>query len=98
MSWLLIYDTEQMMYQSKNQRKQCAQANDQPQKLIRIKSVVSLTGLSKSYIYDLCKKGLFPESVHLVPGGTSVAWVADEVQNWIESRIQERDEGGIKSA
>jgi prophage regulatory protein len=91
MSWLLIYDTEQMMYQSKTQREQCAQANDQPQKLIRIKSVVNLTGLSKSYIYDLCKKGLFPESLQLVPGGTSVAWVRSEVLAWIDSRIQSRD-------
>ena len=80
------------MYQSKNQREQCAQENYQPQKLIRIKSVVNLTGLSKSYIYDLCKKGLFPANLQLVPGGTSVTWVAEEVQNWIEERIEERDQ------
>jgi prophage regulatory protein len=70
------------------------QSNNHPIKLIRIKSVVDLTGLSKSYIYDLANKNLFPKSIQLVPGGTSVAWVATEVQKWIDSRIQARD-GGV---
>ena len=61
-------------------------------KLIRIKGVSGLTNLSKSYIYQLCKEDLFPQSVQLVAGGTSVAWVESEVLDWIESRIQARDE------
>jgi len=80
------------MYQSNPERDQLHKENDQFRKLIRIKSVINLTGLSKSYIYDLCKKGLFPKSIQLVPGGTSVAWVAEEVQGWIDSRIKARDE------
>lgn len=63
-----------------------------PVKLVRIKSVVELTGLSKSYIYDLCKKGRFPQSIQLVPGGTSVAWIESEIKEWIDSRIQERNQ------
>ena len=62
------------------------------QKLIRLKSVLMLTGLSRSYIYDLCKRDLFPKSIQLVPGGSSVAWVEQEVLDWIESRIQSRDD------
>jgi prophage regulatory protein len=96
MSWLLIYDTEQMMYQSKNQRDRLTQENDQIPRLIRIRSVLELTGLSKSYTYELCNKGLFPKSVRLVPGGTSVAWVAGEIQEWIDSRILERNQEGLK--
>lgn len=61
-------------------------------KLVRIKTVVNLTGLSKSYIYDLQNKCLFPKSIQLVEGGTAVAWVEQEVLDWIESRIQARDE------
>ena len=61
-------------------------------RLIRIKAVVTLTGLSKSYIYDLRNKGLFPQSIQLVPSGSSVAWVEQEVLDWIDSRIKERDE------
>ena len=79
------------MFNSNTERDQLLQKNDQPQKLIRIKSVIELTGLSKSYIYALAGKGLFPKSIQLVPGGTSVAWVESEIRQWIETRIQERD-------
>lgn len=63
-----------------------------PSKLIRIKKILQLTGLSRSCLYNLCKKGLFPKSVQLLPGGYSVAWVEKEVIDWINARIQERDE------
>jgi prophage regulatory protein len=65
-------------------------------KLIRINSVIELTGISKSYIYDLANKGLFPNSIQLVPGGTSVAWLKSEILDWIDSRVSERD-SGVKS-
>ncbi len=61
-------------------------------RLIRIKEVTKITGLSKSYIYDLRNRNLFPKSIQLIPGGSSVAWIEDEVLEWIESRIQERDQ------
>ncbi len=64
-----------------------------PVKLVRIKSVVELTGLSKSYIYDLSNKGIFPKRIQLVPGGSSVAWVESEIKDWIDSRIHERNQG-----
>ena len=60
-------------------------------KLIRIKEVIRQTGVSKSYLYQLRAKGLFPQTVPLVPGGKAVAWVESEVQDWIQSRIAERD-------
>ncbi len=81
------------MKNSKNETDLLNQKNDQTRKFIRIRSVIELTGLSKSYIYDLCNKSLFPKSIPLVPGGTSVAWVESEIQDWIDSRIQERDMG-----
>jgi prophage regulatory protein len=64
---------------------------DQLPTLIRIKAVIRLTSISKSYIYDLSNRGLFPKSVELVPGGSSVAWVRSEVLDWIDSRIKSRD-------
>jgi prophage regulatory protein len=60
-------------------------------RLIRIGHVMSLTGLSRSYIYALALEKRFPKSVPLVSGGTSRAWVAAEVQEWINNRIAERD-------
>ena len=69
---------------------------DQLPTLIRIKAVIRLTSISKSYIYDLSNRGLFPKSVQLVPGGTSVAWVRSEVLAWIDSRIVSRDAKDLK--
>ena len=59
--------------------------------LMRISDVTKITGISRSYLYQLSKEGLFPKSVSLISGGTSVAWVASEVQDWIDTRIAERD-------
>lgn len=55
---------------------------------------MSLTGISKSYIYDMARRGEFPKSVRL--SEHSVAWVESEVQEWMERRISKRD-GGVKS-
>ena len=79
------------MYQSKKELDRDSQNNGQTRRLIRIKSVTKLTGLSKSYVYQLVTQGFFPKSIQLVPGGTSVAWVEAEIQDWISSRIQARD-------
>jgi prophage regulatory protein len=76
----------------KNEFEQPTKGNNRTPKLIRIKSVIELTGVSKSYIYDLSNRGLFPKSIQLISGGTSVAWVESEVEGWIEERIAERDQ------
>lgn len=65
-------------------------------RLIRLPEVRYITGLSRSYIYELAKKGLFPESISLVPGGTSRAWVEAEVQEWVNKRLASRDMGEVK--
>ena len=65
--------------------------------LMRISDVTKKTGISRSYLYQLSKEGLFPKSVKLVPQGSAVAWVASEVQDWIDARIAERD-GGAANA
>jgi prophage regulatory protein len=59
-------------------------------RLIRIREVMNLTGLSRSYVYELTARQIFPASVSLVPGGTSRAWVYAEVQDWLNQRIAER--------
>jgi len=60
-------------------------------KLIRIKTVCEITSLSKSYVYQLQNKGLFPKAIQIVPNGKATAWLLSEVNDWIDSRIQERD-------
>jgi len=63
--------------------------------LLRIGKVAEACSISRAYIYQLSKEGRFPKSVSLVPGGSSVAWVASEIQDWIDSRIAERDGGAF---
>ena len=67
------------------------QETNNSKRLIRIREVIQLTGISKSYIYQLVNQNLFPKSIQLVPGGTSVAWVESEVHDWIDTRIEFRD-------
>lgn len=58
-------------------------------KLMKVKEVMSVTTLARATIYKYMEMGTFPKPVPL--GGRAVAWVADEVEDWIASRIGERD-------
>lgn len=51
----------------------------------RMKSVVSRTGLSRSSIYEMIRRGQFPRQVHFGPR-TSV-WSDEEVDAWIAQRV-----------
>ena len=73
-----------------------------PQKrFIRLPEVLSRTGYGRTTIYRKMEDGSFPRSVKL--GGPledpnafdcrAVAWIEDEVEQWIESRIEERNSG-----
>lgn len=52
--------------------------------LIRSNAVQARTGLPKSSLYNMSKAGTFPAPVKL--GVRAVAWVASDVDAWIESR------------
>ncbi|MCT5252112.1 AlpA family transcriptional regulator [Pseudomonas aeruginosa] len=58
-------------------------------RIIRLREVISATGLARSTIYKLMGTNEFPQSVLLV--GRSVGWVESEVQAWIQSKIVLRD-------
>ena len=71
-----------------------------PQKrFIRLPEVLSRTGYGRTSIYRKMEDGSFPRSVKL--GGPledpnafdsrAVAWIEDDVDQWIESRIKEQD-------
>ena len=73
-----------------------------PQKrFIRLPEVLSRTGYGRTSIYRKMEDGSFPRSVKLggPPVGPeafdsrAIAWIEDEVEQWIESRIEERDLG-----
>lgn len=55
-------------------------------RLLRIRDVMSICGLSRSSIYTAIKDGCFPRPVAI--GGRSRAWVQHEVENWAGQRIR----------
>lgn len=69
-----------------------------PQKIIRLKQVIALTGLSRSTIHDRITPkskrydASFPKSIKLnspLQVG-AVGWIGSEIQAWIKQRIAER--------
>ena len=68
-------------------------------RFIRLPEVLSRTGYGRATIYRKMEDGSFPRSVKLggppidpnVFDSRAIAWIEDEVEQWIESRIDERD-------
>lgn len=57
-------------------------------RLIRRNTVQHMTGLSASSIYQLMADDAFPQAVQL--SERRVAWVEQEVLQWIKARIKQR--------
>ncbi len=60
--------------------------------ILRLPEVLQKTGLRRSTIYSKIKQKQFPQQVHL--SERAVGWIASDVQQWIESCIVARDDGG----
>tara|TARA_B100000579_G_scaffold12521_1_gene9198 strand:+ start:1577 stop:1837 length:261 start_codon:yes stop_codon:yes gene_type:complete len=68
-------------------------------RLIRLPEVLSRTGYGRTSIYRKMEEGSFPKCLKL--GGPikdpnkfdsrAIAWIEEEVDNWVEARIDERD-------
>ena len=56
-----------------------------PFRVLRLPEVLARTGLSRSTIYELITKRLFPHPVNL--GTRSVGWIEGEINEWIAARI-----------
>ncbi|MBI1284996.1 MAG: AlpA family phage regulatory protein [Thiobacillus sp.] len=57
------------------------------QQLIRLQEVMTRTGLSRSAVYELAQRGELPPQIKLSDRGRSVAWIASEIDQFIEQRI-----------
>jgi len=60
---------------------------DMSYSILRLPEVSSRTGLSRSAIYEKMKKRQFPQSISL--GDRAIGFVSAEIDDWIESRINE---------
>lgn len=69
-------------------RGRIAQDSGSAPRLIRLKEVVSRTGLARSTIYAMIAVDLFPRQVELTPSRS--AWVESEIDAWIAERVNNR--------
>jgi len=68
-------------------------------RFIRLSEVMSRTGYGRTSIYRKMEDGSFPKSLKL--GGApkdpnefdsrAIAWIEEEVDQWVEDRIEDRD-------
>ena len=61
------------------------------ERLLKIQSVETYVGISKSKIYELVKQKLFPQPISI---GASSLYSYVEIQNWIKDK---KNEGGRKN-
>ncbi|WP_322994233.1 helix-turn-helix transcriptional regulator [Castellaniella sp.] len=61
-------------------------STERPVKHLRRPAVEALTGLSRSTIYDMMSKGLFPRPVRMA--AKAVAWPETAITEWLASREQ----------
>jgi prophage regulatory protein len=55
-------------------------------RILRLPTVKTRTGLSRSTIYLRVSQGTFPRPVRL--GGRAVGWLEAEVQEWLQRQIE----------
>ncbi len=56
------------------------------QTILRLPSVKSRTGMSRSSIYNAVKEGTFPRQINLGP--RAVGWLESSIDAWIQGRIE----------
>ena len=67
-------------------------------RFIRLNEVLSRTGYGRTSIYREMEEGTFPKSLKLggppkdpsIFDSRAIAWIEDEVDQWVEDRIEER--------
>jgi len=62
--------------------------------LDKIATVLTITGISRPYIYLLISRNEFPRPVKL---GRASAWLRSEVLQWVADRVSERDAVNCKT-
>lgn len=66
-------------------RQHAAASLDAHDRFLRIHQVSDMSGLARATIYQRIKLGQFPTQVRIGP--KSVAWLASDIQAWMQSRI-----------
>lgn len=56
------------------------------ERLLRLRDVLTIVGLSRAHVYNLIKRQVFPRPIAL--GSNCARWVQSEVQTWVGESIQ----------
>jgi prophage regulatory protein len=56
--------------------------------VIKMKELVGVVGISRSYIYALQARGQFPMPITLVQGGRATGYLRSEIDDWMKGRIE----------
>ena len=59
-------------------------------KLLKAKQVAEYVNVSKSQIYKLVQQGRLPKPIKLGERGS--AWLVSEIDAWLQSKVDARDE------
>ena len=60
------------------------------QKLLKLWEVAELLNVSKAQVYNLVKQGSLPKQIKIGKRGS--AWLVSEIDAWLQSRVDLRDE------
>lgn len=64
------------------------EVNKDLRRLLRWPEVKAATGICRSHAHALAAKNQFPKPIKLSPNGRASAWVQQEIQEWIDDRIE----------
>ena len=56
------------------------------EKILRLRTVMGRTGLTRSMAYELVREGRFPRPINL--GARAVGWLESEINAWIAARVE----------
>lgn len=60
------------------------------QRILRLPEFCAVTGLGRSFIYQLQVAGSFPQRVKLC--ARAVGWLEDEAQRWLSDKVAENQQ------
>lgn len=58
-----------------------------PERLVKLREVLHITGLSRSRLYVLVKEGKFPAPIAIGEGSRARGWVGSRIDEWVMRAI-----------
>jgi prophage regulatory protein len=69
-----------------------------PRRVLRMAATIDMVGLRESQIREKIDAGEFPKPIRLSTSGRAIGFLEHEIEEYIDARIRERDQGHTSSA